>query len=70
MTFVPGEVDIFGVYMPPLLPAATLGVIAALLTARLLNRSRLSRHFFLPGLVTVALVTVYTALFGTFVFPI
>jgi hypothetical protein len=39
---VPSEFAIGGVYMPPLLIASVLGVIAAVVTARLLKRVRLT----------------------------
>jgi hypothetical protein len=55
--------------MPPLFVAGILGAAAAVLTARLLNRARLSRYFFYPPLVLVALVLIYTVLIGTFVIP-
>jgi len=42
----------------------------AALTAMLLNRFRLSRFFFYPPLVFVALAVVYTGLIGTFIIPI
>lgn len=63
---VPSEFTIGGIYMPPLLIASILGVIAAVVTARLLNRVRLSRFFFYPPLVFVALAIIYTGLIGTF----
>ena len=66
---VPSEFAIGGVYMPPMLVAAALGLALAVLTARLLNRYRLSRHFFYPPLVFVALTVIYTVLIGTFVIP-
>jgi len=66
---VPSEFAIGGVYVPPLLVAATLGMLLAMLTARLLNRYRLSRFFFYPPLVFVALTVIYTVLIGTFVVP-
>ena len=53
--------------MPPLLVAAILGTIAAVATACLLNRYRLSRCFFYPPLVFLALMVIYTALIGTYV---
>lgn len=67
MNMIPHELAIGGVYLPPLLVAFVLGVIAASLTARLLNRIRLSRYFFYPPLVLLALVVIYTVLMGTFV---
>ena len=67
--FVPSEVEIFGVYMPPLLLAATLGIVATALTVYFLNRHRMSRYFFLPQYVMLAMIAIYTAIFGTFVVP-
>jgi hypothetical protein len=64
---MPHEFAIGGVYMPPLLIAAILGTIAAVATVRLLNRYRLSRYFFYPPLVFVALAIIYTVFIGTFI---
>jgi hypothetical protein len=66
MQYIPKEFAIGGVYFPPLLIASILGVLAAGLTAMLLNRYRLSRYFFYPPLVFVALAVIYTWLIGTF----
>jgi hypothetical protein len=66
---IPHEFAIGEVYMPPLLVAAFLGLIAAMLTARLLNRYRLTRYFFYPPLVFLALVAIYTTIIGTFIVP-
>jgi hypothetical protein len=66
---IPSELAIGGVYLPPLLAATVLGTIAAVLTARWLNRTRLSRHFFYPPLVFVAMTVIYTVLITTFVIP-
>jgi len=67
---MPHEFAIGGVFMPPLLIAAILGTIAAVVTARLLNRYRLSRYFFYPPLVFVALAIIYTVLIGTLIIPV
>jgi hypothetical protein len=67
MNSYPHEFAISGVYMPPLLIAALLGTIAAIVTAQQLNRYRLSRYFFYPPLVFVAMAVIYTVLIGTFV---
>ena len=64
---IPHEFAIGEVYMPPLLFAAFLGLIAAMVTAHLLNRYRLTRYFFYPPLVFIALTIIYTVLIGTFV---
>lgn len=66
---IPSEFTIGEVYLPPFLIAAILGTIAAIAAARLLNRFRLSRCFFYPPLVFVALAVIFTALFGTFLIP-
>ena len=66
MTLIPHEIAIGEVFMPPLLVAGSLGLLAALITAQLLNRYRLSRYFFYPPLVLVALAVIYTVIIGTF----
>jgi hypothetical protein len=69
MKYIPHEFTIGGVYFPPLLIAGILGVTLAILTAMLLNRFRLSRYFFYPPLVFVALAAIYTVIIGTFFIP-
>ena len=70
MQLIPCEFTIAGVYFPPLLIASILGVMATIITAQLLNRFRLSRYFFYPPLVFLALAVIFTCLIGTFVIPI
>ena len=67
VTPIPHEFTIGGVYVPPLLIAGLLGAIAAVVTARLLNRYRLSRYFFYPPLVFLSLMVIYTVFIGTFI---
>ena len=69
MSFVPAEFDFAGVYFPPLLIAAIFGVTGAALTALVLNRYRLSRFFFYPPVVFLALAVIYTGLIGTVLIP-
>jgi len=63
---VPSEFAIGGVFMPPMLIAGILAVLLAVLTAWLLNRYRLSRYFFYPPLVFVAMTVIYTVTISTF----
>ena len=70
MQFIPKEFALGGVYFPPLLIASLLGVAAAALTVFFLNRYRLSRLFYYPPLVFLALAVIYTGLLGTFVVPV
>jgi hypothetical protein len=63
---IPHEFILGGVYVSPLLVAAVLGVMTATITARLLNRLRLSRYFFYPPLVFLALTVIYTVVIGTY----
>ena len=67
---IPHEIAIGEVFMSPLLVASLLGLLAAVVTARLLNRYRLSRYFFYPPLVFVALAIIYTVLIGTLIIPV
>jgi len=69
MSYIPHEFTIGGVYFPPLLIAGLLGVVAAWLTAQLLNRYRLSRFFAYPPVVLLAMAVIYTIVFGTFLIP-
>jgi len=61
---VPVEFTISGIYLPPLLIASIFGIVAASITVRLLNHYRLSRYFFYPPLAFVAIVVIYTLIFG------
>ena len=70
MSYMPHEFAIGGVFVPPLLVASLLGTIAAVVTARLLNRYRLSKYFFYPPLVFLALMIIYTVLIGTLIIPV
>ncbi|MGB5620798.1 MAG: DUF1656 domain-containing protein [Desulfobacterales bacterium] len=67
---MPHEFAIGEVFMPPLLVASLLGLLAAVVTANLLNRYRLSRFFFYPPLVFLALMIIYTVLIGTFIIKV
>ena len=70
MSTVPHEFAIGGIYLPPLLVASFFGVIAGIITIRLLNRYRLSRYFFYPPLVSLLLMVIYTLLIGIFVIKV
>ena len=67
---MPHEFAIGEVFMPPLLVAGFLGLLSAIGTARLLNRYRLSRYFFCPPLVFIALTIIYTVLIGTLIIKV
>ncbi len=69
MNGIPSEFTVGGVYLPPLLVAGCLGVLLAYGIAHLLNRYRLSRHFFYPPLVFVALAVLYTVAVGFVLVP-
>jgi hypothetical protein len=70
MEYLPHEFTIGGVYFPPLLIASFLGTLAAVVTAAVLNRYRLSRFFYYPPLIFVALAIIYTGLIGTLLIPV
>ena len=69
MSFIPAEVNIAGIYFPPLLLAGIIGVAGAALTALALNRYRLSRFFYYPPVIFLALAVIYTVLIGTMLIP-
>ena len=70
MQYIPKDFAIGGIYFPPLLIASILGVVAAVLTASLLNRYRLSRFIYYPPVIFLALAVIYTGLIGTFIVPV
>ena len=70
MEYLPHEFTIGGVYFPPLLIASIFGTLAAAVTAALLNRYQLSRFFYYPPLIFVALAIIYTGLIGTLLIPV
>jgi hypothetical protein len=69
MNQIPHEFAISGVFMPPLLVVSFLGAGAAVATAQILNHFRLSRFFFFPPLVFLALTVIYTVFFGVILIP-
>lgn len=69
MNLIPSEFAIGEVYLPPLLVASLLGFFLAWLTSEVLNRYRLSRFFFYPPLVLLALAVIYTTIIMTVVIP-
>ena len=69
MQLIPHELHAGGVFFPPMLLDAALGLVAASITARLLNRVRASRYFYHPSLVLIALAVIYTGLFSIFLIP-
>ncbi|WP_027527003.1 DUF1656 domain-containing protein [Bradyrhizobium sp. Ec3.3] len=69
MHLIPHELHIGEVFFPPILLDAALGLVAASITARLLNRFRVSRYLYHPSLVLIALVVIYTGLLSIFLFP-
>ena len=69
MHLIPHELHIGEVFFSPILLDAALGLIAASITAGLLNRFRVSRYFYHPSLVLIALAVIYTGLLSIFLFP-
>jgi hypothetical protein len=67
ITPVPHELAIGGVYLPPMLVAGVLGLIATVMTTRLFNLYKLSKYFFYPPIVSLALMIIYTVFIGTFI---
>ncbi len=65
---MPNDLVIADVYIPPLLAAAVLALIASSLTTRFMNRRRLTAHFANPPLVFVSMVVIYTVIFGSTIF--
>lgn len=67
---MPHELSVQGVFLPPFLIALLLSTIATTLTARVMNRYRLTRFLVRPRLVFVAFIGIYMVLIGTFLIRI
>jgi hypothetical protein len=65
----PVELSLNGVYYPPWLLAALLGLMLAIVVAALANRTGLSRFVWHPPLFLAALVIACTVLVGTTLVP-
>ena len=61
---VPTEMQILGLYFPPLFVGIVVGLLCALGLAKLLNRSGLSHFFWHPPLALFSLWLLSTALIG------
>jgi hypothetical protein len=69
MHLIPHELNIGEIFFPPMLIDAAFGLAAALITARLLTRFRVSRFFYHPPLVLISLTVIYTGVFSIFLVP-
>lgn len=70
MKNVPHEFDFFGgIYLAPALVATIIGVLLALLTAKLINKYRLGKYFINTPLVFIALIVIFTLLVDLFLLP-
>ncbi len=61
----PHELSIGDVYFSPLLPALFFAFFAALVTVMIMNRLKLSRWFYAPAYVFLAIMTLYLVLIDT-----
>jgi hypothetical protein len=66
---IPSEMHFGGVYFPPALLVGVLGLLAAWLATKVLNRTRLARFFWNPPLVFLALWLMMSAVIGLFLLP-
>jgi hypothetical protein len=62
----PFEISIGEIFFPPALLVVVLGFVVAGLTAVILNRTRLSRFFWYPPLVFLALWVLASSLIGLY----
>ena len=58
----PHELSIGDVYFSPMLLVALLAFIAALLSVTLLNKLKLTRYFYAPAYVFIAIMALYAVL--------
>ena len=62
----PHELSIGDVYYSPLLLVVFLSFFAALVTVMVLNKLKLTRYFYAPSYVFIAIMALYVVLIDTF----
>ena len=62
----PHELSIGDVYYSPLLLVTFLAFMAALITVMLLNKLKLTRYFYAPSYVFIAIMALYMVLIDTY----
>ena len=62
----PHELSIGDVYYSPLILVAFLAFMAALITVIVLNKLKLTRYFYAPSYVFIAIMALYVVLIDTF----
>jgi len=61
---IPSELTFGGVYLPPALVVGLLGLAAAWIAAKILNRTRLARFVWNPPLTFLAMWALMSAIIG------
>jgi hypothetical protein len=62
----PSELPVTGVYLPPALVVAPLGLLGAWVLSRVLDRTRLARYFWNPPLAFLGMWVLISAATGLF----
>ena len=62
----PHELSIGDVYYSPLILVALLSFLAALITVMVLNKLKLTRYFYAPSYIFIAIMALYVVLIDTF----
>jgi len=58
----PHELSIGDVYFSPILSVIVVAFLAAVITVTILNRLKISRYFYAPSYVFIAILTLYMLL--------
>ncbi|WP_406707700.1 DUF1656 domain-containing protein [Vibrio methylphosphonaticus] len=68
LTFaMPHELELGGIYFPPLLLTCTCGYLLALLTSRFIVKRKWHRHFACYALVEIAIAAIYVVLLNKYI---
>ena len=62
----PHELSLGDVYFSPILPVIFLSFLAAVVTVIILNKLKLSRFFYAPPYIFIAIMTLYMILIDKF----
>ncbi len=69
METIPQEINILGVYLPPLLLAAAAAIATTSVLVIILNHYNISKYFLWPAGVYWAIIIILTIVFGYTISP-
>lgn len=67
---IPKEIDLFGVYLPPILIVGIYALFSAWAFSLLLNKLRVWRYFANPQVAFLSIIVLFFAAFDALIMPV